>query len=71
MTIERQNNEILIRISDDKVAFDPKILQGLIEYIQYRQLVSKSTATYEDVERLSQSANSNWWAKNKGRILGE
>ncbi len=53
MIIERVNNEILIRIPDDKVAFSPKALQGLIEYIQYRQLVSKSIAIQEDIERLS------------------
>lgn len=71
MVIERLNDEILIRIPDDKIAFEPKVLQGLIEYIQYRQLVSKSVATPEDVIRLSKSANANWWAKNKQRILGE
>lgn len=36
-----------------------------------RSRVSKSTATQEDVQRLSKSANASWWAKNKERILGK
>ena len=71
MVVERVNNEIVIRIPDDRVAFGPKDIQSLLDYIQYRQLVSKSTATEKDLERLSKSANSNWWSNNKDRILGE
>lgn len=70
MVIERANSEIIIRIPDDGKAFGEREIQNLINYIRYRQLVSRSTATQEDADRLAKEANANWWAKNKERILG-
>lgn len=70
MILERKDNEIVIRIPDDGRAFGAKELQNLINYIRYRQLVSRSIATQEDADQLAKEANSNWWAANKERILG-
>lgn len=68
MTIERVNNEIVIRIPD---IVDPEKLQRLVNYLIYQQATSKSKAKQEDVENLSSEINKNWWAKNKDRFLKE
>lgn len=68
MTIERSNNEIIIRIPD---IVDPDKLQRLINYLIYQEATSKSEAIQEDVDQLSSEVNKNWWEKNKGRFLKE
>lgn len=68
MTIERVNNEIVIRIPD---IVDPEKLQRLVNYLIYHQATSKSEAKQEDVENLSSEVNKNWWEKNKDRFLKE
>lgn len=68
MTIERVNNEIIIRIPD---IVDPDKLQRLINYLVYREATSKSEARQEDGDQLSSEINKNWWEKNKGRFLKE
>ncbi len=60
MVLERTDKEIIIRIPDDGIAFGAKELQNLINYIRYRQLVSKSIATQEDANQLAKEANANW-----------
>lgn len=68
MTIERVNNEIVIRIPD---IVDPEMLQRLINYLLYQEATSKSQAKQEDVDQLASEINKNWWEKNKGRFLKE
>jgi len=68
MTIERANNEIIIRIPD---IVDPDKLQRLINYLVYQEATSKSEATQEEVDQLSSQINKNWWEKNKSRFLKE
>lgn len=68
MTIERVNNEIVIRIPD---IVDPDKLQRLINYLIYQEATSGSEAKQEDVDRISSEVNKNWWEKNKGRFLKE
>ena len=68
MTIERVNNEIIIRIPD---IVDPDKLQRLNNYLVYQEATSKSEARQEDVGQLSSEINKNWWEKNKDRFLKE
>ena len=68
MTIERVNNEIIIRIPD---IVDPDKVQRLINYLVYQEATSKSEARQEDVGQLSSEINKNWWEKNKDRFLKE
>lgn len=68
MTIERVNNEFLIRIPD---IVDPDKLQRLINYLIYQEATSQSEAKQEDVDQLSSEVNKNWWEKNKDRFLKE
>ena len=68
MTIERVNNEIVIKIPD---IVGPDKIQRLINYLIYQEATSKSEAKQEDVDQLSSEINKNWWEKNKDRFLKE
>jgi hypothetical protein len=71
MTITRENDEIIIRIPESESDLDITELQGLLDYIIYRRIVSKSTATQEQIDELSREVNSSWWSENKHRFLPE
>lgn len=69
MIVTRENNEIVIRIPDTITDLDG--LQDLLDYLVYRSIVTKSTATEEQIDELSREVNSSWWAENKHRFLPE
>ena len=71
MVIERENNDIIIRISDDEGNLDIKELQEILDYIIYRRLVSKSKATQGQIDELAREVNKSWWAENKDRFLSK
>ena len=71
MVVTRENNEIVIRIPESEVGLDVKELQALLDFIVYRQVVTKSTATQEEIDNLSREVNKSWWEENKTRFLSE
>ena len=66
MTIERKNNEIVIRIPD---TIDPEGLQRLIDFLLYRESTAGSKAEQAAVDRLASEVNKSWWERNKDRFL--
>lgn len=66
MIIERTDNEIIIRISSSLRLED--IAQSL-DYIRYREIVSKSKAIQADIDKLSAVVNKEWWDKNKSKYF--
>ena len=66
MTIESKGNEIIIRISAD---VDLQEIQKSLDYIRYKELVSKSTATQADIDKLASEVNERWWNKNKRKYI--
>jgi hypothetical protein len=66
MQVERTNNEILIRLSGKT---DLIGLQRILDYIKFREIASKSDASEKEIEKLSKQSKSNWWAKNKDKII--
>jgi hypothetical protein len=66
MTIERNNNEIIIRLPGD---LSTDGLQRLINFLLYKEATQKSKATQEEVNQLASEVNKNWWEKNKDRFL--
>ena len=50
MVVESAKGEIIIRLSD---TIDISELQNMIDYIRYKELVSKSQATQEVVDYFS------------------
>jgi hypothetical protein len=66
MIIERRKKEILIRIPN---TVDIEGAQRIIDYIRYQEATSKSKATQEDVDKLSDDVNGKWWEENKNVFL--
>lgn len=54
MIIERTKKEILIRLSPETNTSD---LQDLLDYLQYKELVSKSKAKQSDIDDLAKQVN--------------
>lgn len=66
MTIERSNNEIIIRLPGN---VDTDGLQRLINFLTYKEATLRSRAKQDAVDRLAAEVNKGWWEKNKGRFL--
>ena len=66
MIIENKDKEIIIRISSDVNLED---IQKSLDYIRYKEIVSKSKATEEDIEQLAAGVNESWWNKNKSKYI--
>jgi hypothetical protein len=66
MRVERQNNEIVIRISDN---IDINILQNFIDYLKIKSIISESKAEKKDIKNIAKEINSSWWSKNKSRFM--
>jgi hypothetical protein len=54
MIIERTKNEILVRLSPLTNTSD---LQDLLNYLEYKELVSKSKASQSDIDELAKQVN--------------
>lgn len=65
MKVERKGNDIVIR-------FDPgtKIsrIQGILDYLRYEELTSRSEAAENDVEYLTQKAKKGRWNRIKDEL---
>ncbi len=68
MTVQRKGDELIIKIPKN---VDMKILQRLIDYIEYNNLTINSVADQEKVNKLSSDVNKSWWEENRKRLLGE
>ena len=66
MTIERTDNEIILRLPSN---IDPIGLQRIISYLQYKEATAGSEATEETVNNLADESKKRWWAENKHRFL--
>lgn len=66
MQIERINNEILIRLpgSTDTIG-----LQRLLDFLKFKEITSKSKATADQIDELTNESKSDWWSKNKQRFI--
>ncbi len=66
MTIQRQGNEIIIRVSNK---IDIESLQRLMNYLTYNEVTSESNANQEAINNLASKINQSWWEANKNRFL--
>ncbi len=62
MIVERQNNEILVRIA---IGTKASRIQDILDYLRYEELTSKSTATEKDVDKLVKEAKKGRWERTK------
>lgn len=54
MIVERTNKEILVRLSPQTNTSD---LQDMLDYLEYKELVSKSKAKQSDIDDLAKEVN--------------
>ena len=66
MTIQRTNNEIIIRLPGN---IDTEGLQRLINFLTYKEATVNSKAKQNQVDKLSSEINKSWWQRNKDRFL--
>jgi hypothetical protein len=65
MVVEKQNDEILVRL---KAGTDTHRLQALLDYLRYEEITSESAATSEDVNQLVNEAKKGRWQRIKKEI---
>ena len=68
MNIEQTNDEILIRVSRRMKIGE---IQEILNFIHYKELVSKFSAKQSTADAFAKAINKNWWIKNKKKILNE
>ena len=66
MIIESKENEIVITISSSVNLED---IQKSLDFIRYKEIMSKSKGTQADADQLAAEINSEWWRKNKGKYV--
>ncbi|MBS9524283.1 hypothetical protein KI659_09675 [Litoribacter alkaliphilus] len=66
MKIEKIDNEIVIRVSDET---DLTGLERLLDFLKLRETTSKSKITAEQIDELSKDIKTSWWEKNKAKFL--
>lgn len=66
MTVERVNNEILIRLP---ASFEMKKVQAIIEYFRMLEIARKNRGSEEEAAEIAQEVDKKWWTANKQRFL--
>lgn len=66
MKIERTAEEIIIRISASMNIDD---IKQLIDYLTYKQIVSKSQATQKDVDLLVATVKQGRWSQRRNAFI--
>jgi len=66
MLIERTKNEVIIRLPS---YVDTEGLQRLVDYLSYKEVLSKSKAKQSDVDKLAKEVKKGWWKKNRNRFI--
>jgi len=57
MLIERTKNEVIIRLPS---YVDTEGLQRLVDYLSYKEVLSKSKAKQSDVDKLAKEVKKGW-----------
>jgi len=65
MLIEITKNKVTIRLPS---YVDTEGLQRLVDYLSYKDVLSKSKAKQSDVDKLVE-VKKGWWKKNRNRFI--
>ncbi|MBA4303209.1 MAG: hypothetical protein C0424_03180 [Sphingobacteriaceae bacterium] len=65
MTIERNSDEIIIRLPAN---VDTAGLQSLIDYLMFKEATASSKASQADVDTMVADTKKGWWQANKNRV---
>jgi len=66
MTVERVNNEVVIRLP---FFMNIEAMQRMIDLLSLKEATNRSVATQADIDTLAKEANKGWWAKNHNRYI--
>lgn len=66
MNITQNSESIQINISKN---IDKVLVQRIIDYIKYLEIVSKSTNSQIEADQLADELNENWWKRNKEKFI--
>ena len=66
MTVERVDNEVVIRLP---FFMNVEALQRMIDLLSLKEATARSVATQADIDALAKDANKGWWAKNRSRYI--
>lgn len=67
MVIERQNNEIIIRLPESLL--DLREVQRLVDYFRFIESNAQNQGTEEQAAELAREVDAKWWQENKQRFL--
>ena len=66
MVIERNKDQIIIKISD---SIKDRDLKALTDYVSYIEAIANSHATQDQIDDIAKEVNSSWWKVNKDGLL--
>jgi hypothetical protein len=66
LTKRSADKQITITISSKVDSFG---LQRLLWYAKYLEATSKSKAKQKDIDKLADEVNSEWWSKNRNKLI--
>ncbi|MFM7402312.1 MAG: hypothetical protein ACKO4W_15555 [Bacteroidota bacterium] len=68
MTIERNSDTLTIKLS---AKVNVEEIQRFLNFLRFKEIVSKSKASQEDADLIAREVNEGWWEKNKNYFLPE
>jgi predicted trehalose synthase len=66
MIIERTEDEVIFRLPADT---DITSLQRILDYLKYKEAISKSQGTEEQAQELARESKVRWWEENKEKYI--
>ena len=66
MTVERTNDEVIVRLS---AAINVEELQRVLNYLTYKEVTATSEATQEEADQLARDLKEGQWAASRKRIV--
>ena len=66
MTIERTDKEVIVRLSP---SINTEDLQDFLNYARYRELTSEFKVDQEEVDKLADEINKDWWKENRDKLI--
>ena len=65
MTIERENNEVVFRVSGD---IDIDDLQDIADFLEFKEIAKNSKAVQEDVDELAKTVKKGRWEETQKKL---
>ena len=67
ITVETTDTSVRVTIPKDEVPAER--LNTFLDWLRLEAVVSRSTLTEEEAERMAEQVKAGWWAANKGRFI--